>query len=188
MKDIYVLYFFIALATITFICLSIIFFTELKKMFNKFKTKFKVFLNNKKNKLILKLCRYYTGTNIDFIFNSFVHFYENDYKKIEDIYETNIEDFPNGKVDILNTYRYITKYRIDNIEDYKNLVINDKIEIFGSHFINYNFKVDEQKRVHIHPSNNGNVIMTQMKHQNMLYELDNETCKWILDKRKHFNI
>ena len=186
MNDIYILYFFIALATIAFIAISIIFFHQIKQQFNVLMVK----LNHKKRqyKKLFYLLKRYEESTIDWIFNSFVYFYENEYKQIEDSFAVDNFNFPEGKIDILNTYRYITKYRIDNIEDFKHLIINGGVEIYGSSFTNYNVKVDNDKRIHIHPSSSGNVVSTQMHHQNTLYTLDNETAKWIIDRRKFFGI
>lgn len=186
MKDIYILYFFIILITIAFISLSIYFFSIIKQKWSMFLG----FLHKKKRQLkkLLYLNLKHDWNIIDWTFNSFVYFYENEYEAIEDIYATNIEDFPNGKIDIVNTYRYITKFRKDNIEDYKNLVINDRVKIFGSHFSSYKFKIDDEKRIHIHPSDNGNVMLIQIHHENALYQLDNEVCHWIINKRKFFGI
>ena len=186
MKDLYFLYFFIALITVAFIVLSIYFFGVIKQQWQIFLTK--LYRKGRQFKKLAYLCWKHNWTVTDWIFNSFVYFYENEYKAIEEGFEVEVDNFPKGKVEIVNAYRYITKYRKDNISDFKNMIIKDKIEIFGSHFISYNFRVDDEKRIHIHPSNNGNVVLAQMRHQNALYELDNEVCHWIISKRKFFGI
>ena len=66
--------------------------------------------------------------------------------------------------------------------------IGETMEIFGSHFISYKFKVDAEKRIHIYPSNNGNPMLAQINHENTLYQLDNDICHWIINRRKHFGI
>lgn len=185
-EGIHFLYFFIFLFTITFIGLSIYFFSIIKQKWN-------VFLlvlskKYKQYKKLLYLCYKHQWEINDWIFNSFVYFYKHEYKAIEDGFEIEKDGFPRGKAEIVDIYRYITKYRKDNIKDFKDMIIKDRVEIFGSFFISYNFKVDEQRRIHVHPSNNGNVVLAQMKHSNILYELDNEVSKWILEKRRFFNI
>jgi hypothetical protein len=186
MDGLYFLYFFIFLITIVFIVLSIYFFSIIKLKWNVFLLILKRKL--KQYKKLLYLCYKHKWEINDWIFNSFVYFYKHEYKAIEDGFEIEKENFPSGKIEIVNAYRYITRHRKDNIKDFKDMIIKDRVEIFGSFFISYNFKVDEQRRIHVHPSNNGNVMIAQLKHSNMLYELDNEVARWIIEKRKFFNI
>lgn len=186
-EGIYYLYFFIAIVTIAFITLSILFFNLIKQKFNVFI----LWLNKKKRqfKKLAYLCWKHNWDVTSWIFNSFVYFYEGDYRDSQDSFATNIEDFPNGKIDIMNVYLYITIYRRSNYKNYKNIVINeDSIKLFGSNFNNYKFKIDPEKRIHITPTDNGNIKITRLHHKNALYNLDNEICHWIINRRKHFGM
>lgn len=154
----------------------------------------KVFLNAFKN------LKYSQSLMIEFIFQLFIYFYENTLHEIENVWKFESEYFPQGKTNLYEMYKWIKKIRISNYEDFKNLILseeNDFIICEGQKFEDFIFKVKPNGVIDIIPLIHKESIkeikdnyfqLKFLKLQNVLYELDIEKTKWILEHQKFLGI
>jgi len=161
-----------------------------KKIFNLGFVFFKAFKNLKYSQSLI----------IEFIFQSFVYFYENTLNEIENIWAFESEYFPQGKANLYEIYKWIKKIRVSNYEEFKNLILSENdfsIIIENQKFEDFTFKVKSNGIIEIIPlihkeSNkeikNNYFQLKFLKLQNSLFELDLEKARYILTNYKFFGI
>jgi hypothetical protein len=141
---------------------------------------------------------------IEITLHLFTHFYEKNFIDIENSAFPD-DDFPNGKVDIVNVYNWITKIRRDNyieLTRLRNSEYNMKTQSFefhGAHFQSLKHKIDAYGELKVIPlsdvvyddggvRNHLNFEKRLMKIENNLYDLDTQIHDWIIKRRRYFKI
>lgn len=189
---------------VSFVCITTAFFilkhfhTWCVMKFIKFKNWFYhnwniIFLNLRLYKII-KLTFYNHSPEV--IFTIFLNFYEKFYSHFENC-ELPQEDFPIGKANITNIYKWILKDRQDNYSELNKLEFNDVEQSFlywGSNYRSLKFKIKDGQLI-IYPlteifSENVKLDFQKqiLKITTALYDLDTEYVNWIISRRKYFNL
>lgn len=159
---------------------------------------FKDWADAKKNKLKLIFKVHHIVNNkydtrmIDTIFAYFIHYYDTNAKEIETDREFPIDEFPDGRYDLIKVYQYIKEFRKDNVRLLSKLdYVKDQIFLYGMPFNHITFKI-KYNQLHIIGATTDEV-MTYLQYSIMrtkidkaLYDLDTEITNWIVKNRNHF--
>jgi len=129
--------------------------------------------------------------SVSMLFELFVDFYDKHVNEF-DSWGWDLKSFPDGKITMVQMYKWIQKIRIDNQEEFKHLCLkDDKIDYWGSHFSGFRFKIDNKGELEIKPLDvpmdfHFNIEMVKL--QNALYNLDTEKANWIIERRRFLGI
>lgn len=202
------LWLFLLFIILTGTAFVVVFLDEIIKYYYKIRDLYCVFFSQTGKKIkILKTAfwaidykKYSQSIAVETIFQLFKNFYEKNLKELEDSIAFEPDSFPNGKTDLYNMYKWITKTRLQNYEELNMLhydVIKNSIEYWGQHFEDIRIAVKGFGKIEITPVPflDGNPAHREthynlkvLRLQNMLYQLDNDMCNWIVVRRKHFNL
>lgn len=128
---------------------------------------------------------------MEILFTIFKHFYEENFSDIENAWEFHTEFFPNGKKDLSDIYKWLTKTRIENYEevDYLNFK-KDHFIYWGSSYQGFTYKISEKGELFITPveyieSENPELAfeLKKMKLRNDLSALDTQKVMWLIERR-----
>ena len=129
--------------------------------------------------------------SVSMLFELFVDFYDKHVEEF-DSWGWDLKSFPDGKISMVQMYKWIQKIRIDNQEEFKHLCLkDDKVDYWGSHFSGFRFKIDSKGELEIKPIDvpmdfHFNIEMVKL--QNALYNLDTEKANWIIERRRFLGI
>ena len=139
----------------------------------------------------------YQSHAVEMVFETFVHFYENNFKNMEHWF-LDEENFPNGTNDLMWMYKWLKSIRPKNYDEFGSLCFNSDKEYFeywGARYKGFTFKINGDGALKLIPQEAVNAIKVEsvfeknlLKLQNALYALDTEKCNWIIDRRKFLQL
>lgn len=143
-------------------------------------------------RFLFKTTKNIEGYNyVDFIFDSFAYFYEHSMSKELEWIELPREQFPKGIVDVVEVFRYVSKIRKENKEEYSQIISgNGNLKVWGIGVENFSAK-RLGFRIKITPiegEGKGNPTVSMVNLENLIYDIDTEVAVWIVERRKFFGI
>ena len=194
--------FFTMVLLIAFVAIGIAMWKEIKAYFTKKLYQFNKWWKEERDIIWLvkrintELHRSFGSHSIEISFQLFIHFYETNYRDIEH-WGFPEDVFPGGTVDLSDLYKWIKKVRVDNYSEIKNLDFKTEKRYFiywGSKYAGLTHKIVDGtlkiKPIEYIESQRPEIVFQSRitKIYNDLYDLDTEKSKWILERRKFFNI
>jgi hypothetical protein len=160
----------------------------IKWLFYTWKHKIKLFFHIKK-----LLSHNYDTRMIDTVFTYFIHYYEMNASEIETTREFPVEDFPEGRFELVRVYQYIKEIRKHNLDLLNHLDYNNRKNCPVFHnmqFSSIRFKVRDfilfiEGHSSLEVFSYLQYSMCITKINNALYDLDTEVSAWIIKNRKH---
>lgn len=184
---------------------SLLFINRIKQFFIKLffwlkRFWYKVILFFNITKIILKNVKgqEYGSLLVNTIFDVFCYYYENILSSEANTLALDPYKFENGFIDIYNIYRWIVDIRENNYKDIYSIEYdNDKNAFlyYSQYFEGFKFKIDKIGVLHVKPYQYveaedpyTSFSINRLQIIEKLYNIDNEKCMWIIERRKYFNL
>lgn len=126
--------------------------------------------------------------SVDMVFELFCHFYDIHKHEMEH-WGFDRHNFPEGRRDMSDLYRWIKKTRGDNYAEVRNIFEHENdIEYWGVSYKGFKFRINKQGELIITPNDEKDFRFDRMmlRLQNALYRLDTYKCNWIIERRRFF--